>query len=383
MKGLAGDFATMPLKDLVVYLGNRKATGTLHFESGQTRKYVSLAEGQVHNASSNDPREFLGQFLINMGHLSEDQFEKAYQTQKETKIFLGKILVMIGLVSEPVIQTALNLKFRETVLEAFNWSEGMFTFDPDERPTSMDGLEVKVDLLDIHREAEFRETAWLAIRMAFPTGNVRLTVDEARFPEPPRPGSLDDKLIRHIREGLTIDGIILALHASPFFLYQRLYALYRLEAVQISEVVQGEALSEPDFDFETPLEQATPADALLHDARQSLEQGNLREAESLARRAHDQGPSPDTTQLLRQCEAALLGELRRELTEQSRIPSLLLPPNKLRTLSLTAPERYLLSRIDGQRDVGAIVHVSPLQELDALKFFQNFLDAGLIQLTGI
>ena len=29
MRGLAGDFATMPLKDLVVYLWNRQATGQL------------------------------------------------------------------------------------------------------------------------------------------------------------------------------------------------------------------------------------------------------------------------------------------------------------------------------------------------------------------
>lgn len=385
MKGLAGDFATMPLKDLVVYLGNRRATGTLQFESGPIEKRVTLFEGSVLNASSNDPREFLGQFLINMGHLTEDQFEKAFQTQKETQIFIGKILVMIGLVEEPVIQTALNLKFRETLLDAFNWTEGSFRFDPGEPARALDGLDMKVDLLDVHREAEFRETAWQAIRMAFPSGDVQLEVDESRFPEPPKPGSLDEKLIAHMRDGLTIDGIQMALHASPFFLYQRLYALYRLEAVKIREGAPEEEVElGEEVHFEEPggtVGAEVAADEVTQHALAFLEQGNTREAEVLARRAHELSPSPHSQQLLQTCEAELLAMLRNELIHPNRIPTLLVPTMQLRTLTLSTPERYLLSRIDGRRNVGAIVHVSPLGELEALKFFQSFVEAGLVGLS--
>src|SRR5262245_26811519 len=95
-RGLSGDLGTMPLKDLVSYLGNRRASGTLHLKRWPVQKQVWLQEGLVLSASSNQAREFLGQFLINMGHLTEDQFAKAYETQKETRVFLGKILVMIG-----------------------------------------------------------------------------------------------------------------------------------------------------------------------------------------------------------------------------------------------------------------------------------------------
>src|SRR5687768_4341267 len=128
MRGLHGDFSTMPLKDLVVYLGNKRASGELKLERGSVKKSASLLDGQVINASSNQPREYLGQFLINLGHIGEEQFNKAYETQKETKIFLGRILVMIGAVSEQVVRTTLSLKFRETLLEAFLWSEGTFAF---------------------------------------------------------------------------------------------------------------------------------------------------------------------------------------------------------------------------------------------------------------
>ena len=91
----------MPLKDLVVYLGNRRSTGVLNLEQGAIRKQIVMIGGDVINASSNEPREYLGQFLINLGQISEEQFHRAYETQRETRIFLGRILVMIGAVREP------------------------------------------------------------------------------------------------------------------------------------------------------------------------------------------------------------------------------------------------------------------------------------------
>jgi hypothetical protein len=49
---------------------------------------------------------------------------------------------------------------------------------------------------------------------------------------------------------------------------------------------------------------------------------------------------------------------------------------------LTAPERYLLSRFDGKRELRSIVQVSPIRELDALKFVRQFVDAGVVELIG-
>jgi hypothetical protein len=379
MRGLAGDVATMPLQDLVVYLGNRRATGLLHFEQAGTEKQVLLRDGHVVSASSNQPREYFGQFLINTGHLSEDQLARAFATQRQTNVFLGKILAMIGLVSEEVVGDILRLKFRETLLEAFGWREGTFTFEPTEQPPAFDGLDVQVSLLDIHREADFREAAWAAIRSVFPSGAVRLGVDESKLPEPVRPGSLDERLLGLIREGLTIEDIALTLHASDFFLYQRLYALYKLEAVRV-EAEEPVALGEPSEELSIGTE--SPVGEVVQAARNFLSQGNLRDGEALARRAHEMEPSTQTSELLQSAERSLLMHLRQQLVERALVPELLVPPAHVKTLQLTSPERYLLSRIDGRRDVAAIIHVSPLRELDALKFFQNFVDSQLVKLTG-
>lgn len=383
MRGLSGDFSTMPLKDLVVYLGNRQVTGSLKVERGDVRKQLELRDGHVVSASSNQPREFFGQFLINMGHLTEDQLEKAFATQAQTRVFLGKILVMTGLVPEATVRSTLSHKFREMLLDAFHWDEGHFAFEASDSAPEVAGLDVTVDLLDIHREGEFRETAWQAIRAVFPSGAVRLAVDERKLPER-KPGSMDERIVQLIKDGLSIDGLALALHATDFFLYQRLYALYRLDAVKVSEL-------EPEPETAMVVEEEEDAgvigsesssDEVLQAAQLFLDAGNVRDAEALARRAHEMSSSPRTAELLKAAQERLVVQLRREMVEPPRVPALQVAPAHLKTIQLSAPERYLLSRIDGRRDVAAIVHVSPLQELDALKFFQGFVDRGLVKLTA-
>lgn len=376
MRGLAGDLTTMPLKDLVVYLGNRKASGTLTLEREGVRKQLILREGMIVDASSNEPREFLGQFLINLGHITEDQFTKAFQTQKETRVFIGKILTMIGLVSEETVMSALSLKFRETLLDALAWTSGEFSFEPGQPPAQPDGVDLHVDLLDVQREGEFRQTAWQTIRAAFPSGRVRLEVVEANLPERPKPGSLDERLIALIKAGQTIEEMVLALHATDFFVYQRLYALHRLEAVRVLEEPLDIEVDEPLVEAEEP---PTEEDALSR-ASAHLAAGEPGPAEALARKAHAEAPTPENEALLRRAEAALLTQLRRALLDGGRIAHLQVPPAKLKALKLSAPERYLLSRIDGTRDLASIVHVSPLRELDALKYLQRFVDSDLIRL---
>jgi hypothetical protein len=388
MRGLSGDFSTMPFKDLVAYLGSRRVTGTLRVVRAGMRKLILLSQGQVLSASSNQPREFLGQFLINMGQLNEEQFSKAFATQRETQVPLGKILVMTGMVTEQTVRAALNLKFRETLLDMFRWEEGEFSFDAG-AVAEIDGVDVRVELADVHREGEFRETAWQAIRAAFPSGNLYLALDERRLAEPPKAGSLDARLVKRIREGLSIDEMARSLHASDFLVYQRLYALHRMEAVKVLSTPppgrQRPASTEDEdeaqvVDVDALGAESSPSE-VIQAAQSFLQNGNFRDGEALARRAYEMTSTPETEALLRSAEAALQGALRREMLDKPQVPSLAVSAAQLKTLQLSSPERYLLSRIDGKRDLGAIISVSPLKELEALKYFRAFVDSGLVKLT--
>lgn len=365
----------MPLRDLVAYLGNRQATGILQYERGDEKRQVVVREGAVVNASSNQPRDYLAQFLINMGQMSEDQYMAAYRAQQDTRVFLGQAVVTMGLATQEAVRNALQLKFREALLSAFGWEEGTFTFTPGGGPAPLPGLEVGVPLLEIYREADVRDTAWKAIRAVFPSGQARLVLHRNNLAQPPEPGSLDDRLTRMIEEGATIDDLVLGLHSTDFFLYQRLYALYRLDAVSVSHS------ETPTVTASVPsvLGSEEGAEEIFRAAQAFFDAGNVADAAALARRAYELSPATSTANLLRQAEAALTEVLREEFSGV-QVPRLRVDSEVLRRLPLSAPERYLLSRVDGQRTVEAIIQVSPIHELDALRCFRGFVDQGLVEL---
>jgi Domain of unknown function (DUF4388) len=377
MRGLIGDLGTMPLRDLVAYLGNRQASGILQYERADEKRQVVVREGAVVNASSNQPRDYLAQFLINMGQMSEDQYLAAYRAQQDTRVFLGQAVVAMGLASQEAVHNALQLKFREALLSAFAWKEGTFTFTPGGGEAPLPGLEVGVPLLEIYREADVRETAWKAIRAVFPSGEARLTLHRANLAQPPEPGSLDDRLTRMIEDGASIDDLVLGLHSTDFFLYQRLYALHRLDAVSVAPS------DAPTVPTQVPsvLGSEEGAEEILRAAQAFFDAGNVSDAAALARRAYELSPAASTANLLRQAEAALTEMLRKEISG-ARVPALRVDAEVLRRLPLSAPERYLLARVDGQRTVEAIIQVSPIHELDALRCFRGFLDQGLVELRG-
>ncbi|HEY3451935.1 MAG TPA: DUF4388 domain-containing protein [Myxococcales bacterium] len=377
MEGLAGDLGTMSISDLVLYLGNKNITGTLVCEFGNAKKSVSIRSGNIINAASNDPREYLGQFLINFGHITEDQLIKAFQTQTETKIFLGRILVMIGVLNEDILKQVLTIKFRESLLGLFRWKDGYFKFARNVLPPEEDAVQVEVPLLDVHREGEFRETAWESMLQTFPKGNLALRVDEQKAPKDLAPSSLDAQLFGLMREGLTIDEISLRLHATDFHLYKRLYALYRQGLILPYDPKTTIVPKAAD----APVGEEMPPEQILQAAKQLLAAQQFSDAEKLAARANELKPTPEAQAVLKEAENGLLAQMRAQMVDLPRVPHLAVPLAKLKELELTPQERYLLSRIDGTRDIKAIIRVSPIREFDALKCFMTFIGQGLVNVS--
>jgi hypothetical protein len=364
-----GSFAVLPLGELAELLAKLGKTGTLSCERGTVRKSLSLRTGAAVAAASNDPREYLGQLLINYGHLTEEQLSKAFQVQEETKIRLGKVLTMVGLVASDVVREVLAIKIRETMLDVFLWDSGVFTFD--EGPVeAVDELDARVPLTEIVREAEFRSTAWSAFRGEFPSGAATLHVVEEKVPPALGPATVDGRLLSLAREGKTIDEIGLILHATDFHLYQRLYALSR------QGWLKGSGEPPP------PAPATAEAAAQLVDrARGLLSDGHADEAELAAARAVELAPESGTARaVLIDAEHALGERLRAEMLAGTRAPRVKLPAAELGKLRLPCVDRYLLSRCDGRRSVRDLTRLAPLRELDVLKAVRRFADSGLVEL---
>ena len=85
MATLTGDIGLMPVGDLIIWIANRGLTGTFMVKKRGCDSRFVIRDGQLWQGASLDPREYLGQHLINFGYISEDQLQKAFDTQQETQ----------------------------------------------------------------------------------------------------------------------------------------------------------------------------------------------------------------------------------------------------------------------------------------------------------
>ena len=96
---LKGNLRTMPLPDLLQWLGTCRKTGTLRLERAKVVKYIVLREGAIAACSSDDPPELLGHYLVAQGKITEDVLRQALARQAASHEHLGSILIEMRAVS--------------------------------------------------------------------------------------------------------------------------------------------------------------------------------------------------------------------------------------------------------------------------------------------
>ncbi len=371
MSRIEGDLSLLTAADLILWLGNRQHTGQLVLEHGGHRKLLQIQNGVAVQASSTDPREFLGQFLVNFGLLTEEQLARAFETQQETKVMLGRILIMIGLCSEDQVRRALELQVRETLLEALTWSDGRFVFE-SRAPSSgaADDLRVHLPLTDIHREGAQRAQHWEAMLVAFPHEHLSLVVHENRVPPGLRPDSFEGRILKLARGGLTIEAVKIDLHSTDFLFYARLYELYRQGVLEARETGPIQ-----------PFIEYSPVPPGPHGqlAQEAFDRANYQDALRHAQAGVKEEPSNrELVELQRQAEAKRVEQVRAALPSEDGVPRLLQPVEMILKRRISAKERYILTRIDGSKSVREITQISPMREVEAAEIFRHLQEEGLI-----
>ena len=116
---LKGGVDTMALPDLLQWLGAARKTGTLALNQGAVTKRLFLENGLVIGSGSNDPADFLGQFLLSYGKITEEQLRDALESQQGSSDYLGTHLVGWGS-DQSELTRMLSLKTRRP-LRLFGW----------------------------------------------------------------------------------------------------------------------------------------------------------------------------------------------------------------------------------------------------------------------
>ncbi|HSY51649.1 MAG TPA: PAS domain S-box protein [Thermoanaerobaculia bacterium] len=138
--------------ELLVKHASQLRTGRLVISSGSREKELFIEKGKIISCASNDPARFLAQRLIGSGLITEEQRQKAIEIQRETQLSLGRILVILGALTENQLHDAMREKTEDEIAELSTWREAKYVFVEEEIPTlQLVPLRIDVAELIVHQ----------------------------------------------------------------------------------------------------------------------------------------------------------------------------------------------------------------------------------------
>lgn len=129
---LSGRMAEGVLPELLreIYLG--RLTGRLNFVRGWERRSVRFIRGNIVHADTNAPGGHLGDLLVRHGLLQPEQLSSALSSARRSGKRLGEVLSAERLLEKSLLDDAVELHVRDTLVKAFGWCDGSYEFEPQE-----------------------------------------------------------------------------------------------------------------------------------------------------------------------------------------------------------------------------------------------------------
>jgi hypothetical protein len=377
---ITGNLETMQFAELLQWLGQGRKTGTLVIDGGEVEKRIHFRAGRIVSTSSTDPRDYLGQYLVRQGHLTETELNAAVRQQEPEGMLLGRLLLASGKISEEALQPLLAARTRETICEIFTWREADFHFLDGQLPEKS-FVPADLDVTGVVLEGVRRLDEWQRIGEVIPTLDA---VPVAMGPlADPALTAEEQRVLAAIDDRSTLAEIRDRSHTSDFTACETVFRA--VQGGRVKVVVPrwaGGAGEAPTG--EGPAATADPevtGDSLAARAKAHLEGGRHEEALRHLRAAR--ALAPDDRRIARLAEE---GEERiRRILEAAGVVSTAVPRmnqslEELTASKLSRQEGFLLSRITGTYDIAAILKISSIPSLDALLTFYRLVEAGYVKL---
>ncbi len=363
----------MQLSELLQWLALSQKTGTLVIEGRGVRKSLFFQNGRINFTSSSDQREYLGQFLVSHGYITEAELKKAMEVQEESKILLGRILLMINAISETDLVRLMRRKAEESIYDVFLWEDGNFEFVEGAQP-DLKMVPLSLDATSIILEGLHRCDEWKRIRERVPDASV--------VPVITRPLNLDalperEKLmVPHIDGQRSIEEIALQTHNAEFAVSRFIYECLSDGSMTLAEAAPRKRRAVA----------ATAGGSVETDVEHFLQRGqaSLKEDPQVAYRmfkvASDLNPADGrAAEAVRDAEREIRAALQRDGVTGEKIPEISISILQLTERTFSPHEGFVLSRINGQWDVKSIMKISPIKELEVLMIFQRLWKDGVIR----
>jgi hypothetical protein len=369
-----GTLKTMAVSDLLQFLAAGRKTGTIKFARGSIVKQIFFENGAIVGSASNDPREFIGQVLLHYGKITEQQLREAMETHRESGDRLGNVLSARGFVSQADIMYVLRTRTLEIIYDLFIWDEADFEFfDGEALPAEL--IRINVDATNVIMDGIYRIDEWARYRQVISSDRAFFDLVPGWTQSLANSSKERREILYHIEKGLTAAEICYNMHTSLFHAYALLFELVEQGVIKVG----GEAPAvEPPPDPSTLRLPKTVPD-LLKLARAEMKENNVENALAIITSALDLEPKSSEAQNLRAAaEKKFIAQVYQNGISPRAVPKLIANFEQLQNEGLGPQEGFVLSRINGELDVGSILSVCPFREADSLRMIKKLMDEGII-----
>jgi tetratricopeptide (TPR) repeat protein len=130
------DLAVTPISETIYRVAAERRSGDLQVSSGTTSKMVFFDHGRIVFAASNLKEDRLGEALVELGHITDEDFARASGLMKaDRSLRFGDALVQAGVMDKNAVGTSVANQVAKIVLSLFRLESGTATFE--ERPCTI------------------------------------------------------------------------------------------------------------------------------------------------------------------------------------------------------------------------------------------------------
>jgi tetratricopeptide (TPR) repeat protein len=125
------DLSVTPLSETLRRLSEGRASGDLQVRSGKTVKTVFFDHGRIVFAASNLKKDRLGEALIALGRITDEEFTRASALMDDGthRRRFGEALVRAGVMDKNELGHSVARQVKVIVMSLFSWTEGAAFFD--------------------------------------------------------------------------------------------------------------------------------------------------------------------------------------------------------------------------------------------------------------
>ncbi len=366
---ISGNLRTMPFPDLLQWVSQSRKTGTLVIDGLSFKKKLYFRDGKIVASASDNPKEFLGYFLVGWNFVAEDELQELLDMQDRHGAMLGELLVIVGRLSREELAGVLRVKTEESIFDMFLWEEADFRFLEAILPAKkFDPLDIEVDHLIL--EGVRRLDEWERSRKVIKGDDwIPLVV-----------GALDVNALSPEERGIlceidgvnSIEDIGLARRMGPFGVRQFVAQGVNVGVFKMTRP-SGKARSIPGFS-------KSGWRTMLNSGKKILADGQLLDAYRLLidLRTKTDGNLDAQNQV-----DAVLGKIEKILVgsgfDGRSILEVAVPPEALTELVCSREEGFLFSRINGTYTVDQILSLLPGSPLEHRLVIHGLLGRGIIR----